>query len=761
MQTEGRTVARASYASLYRNVRNECKNFYDFVRELISNSYDAMATTIDIFPHYVLTNSAEAIASVFAIYDDGIGMDYISRTEAENDGIDAPPQSSIDAYTQLGHSTNTGRESIGRFCYGSKQAFNKADMGFILVTRTERMPNDGVILINVDDIQHELLHSGGVQWRVVSHAEAIESIRMRLQRIGGACDFTNTIARLAERVRALRHGTVQIIVSRTATFHTHRLCHLDKVHRDWNLKKKSRIFKDDIEFSALYIVIRFCTRHGTALHDAHGQFSGMQNLIRTEFGDMGKKLLHRARLRLFCKAHPDGYVVPYGYPRYTEQARPSQPEAIRGNRMTDWSGCWARLGPRKFSDDAHRTFCVLWDQNSLLTLRTDFEGLSRRGHSRAKCESLHSVAAGFRVQACGVRICELPAFVIRNLPVQPNSELTATELKMLVAFVNAGEKGGAVCVIEGNFNLEPNRASLSQGEIAGLKTNVSFSSGLANALHAFINTKNPHGQMMAHLLRSHSESQRTIDEQDIEQEAERRRGAANSASRLVLSPTPATPAWLHPLCMTHFVPEGSHSHEQQLQHFMSVFQPTALYAAEHATPVSDVHRRALAMWRMLRATVHFSSGVDVLTIHKAHEGARRDPLSQGHQIVERTYNVEYKWNVSPEFNHPLVNTDVIVAWDLENLVPGQTTIEDKQECDATVAADDAMEGFGLCLRDIRDGDNFMTSRRDASQQHVVWLVSLRDLIMRTFEPFCEMQIHRAKTAPVSRERRKRARTCAA
>ena len=189
MQTSGRTISKASYASLYHNVRSECKNFYDFLRELISNSYDAMAQRIDLFPHYLTSSSAQPLASVLAIYDDGVGMDYIPRTKTDNDGLTTPPSSSIDSYTQLGHSTNTGEKSIGRFCHGSKQVFNKADGGFMLVTRTERMPNDGVLLINVDDMEHEVLHEGGVDWHIVTPAEAIQAMSSRLNRLNKSAEL--------------------------------------------------------------------------------------------------------------------------------------------------------------------------------------------------------------------------------------------------------------------------------------------------------------------------------------------------------------------------------------------------------------------------------------------------------------------------------------------------------------------------------------------------------------------------------------------
>ena len=157
--------------------------------------------------------------------------------------------------------------------------------------------------------------------------------------------------------------------------------------------------------------------------------------------------------------------------------------------------------------------------------------------------------------------------------------------------------------------------------------------------------------------------------------------------------------------------------------------------------------------------MHFSVGVDVLAVVKGHERGQRDPLGNGHDIVEPTNNVEYKWSLSTDFNHPLINTDIIVAWDLDNVEVNETKIEDKQECDAIVEPDDELEGFGFVLRKIRDGDNWMMSRKDASRQHTVRIVALRELIHQTFAPLCDVKIHESSSVPTTKKKgAKRTRT---
>ena len=747
-------------------VHKECKNHYDFLRELISNSYDAMASTIHLFPLYLTNDSAQPLCSVLAIFDDGVGMDYLPRTTVENAGLRSPPCSSIDAYLQLGYSTNTGERSIGRFCCGAKQALNKADAGFLLLTRTERMPPDRLLLISEDNIEHKLVVEGGVDWRVVGREEAVAAVAERFRTLHRPSDTASTVARLGERVRTLAHGTIQVIFSRTAPFHERKLCNLNGQQRTWKVPSKpSRIFKEDIEHSTMCVVIRFDTRHGNVLHDAHGQFRDLSARVRNAFGeDFGPKLLHQAELRVFTREHEEGFVVPYGYPRPREEQRePSDPATIRGKVHSDWTGCWARLGPGTFTDDVGRVFAVLWDQNSYYNLRTDFEPLSRRGWKRADCNGLSHVASGFRVQACGVGVCELPAFVVKSLPVSPASNLTESERSGFIAFVQAGERGGAVCTIEGNFNVEPNRSALSQEELSGLRNNEKFLLGLANVLHGFLKIAgNAHSRMMGHLISCHRQSQRALEEGDIEKEAKKRRDALEGSTRLFFRATEATPAWLRAMCMLHFLPADDHRHELQLQHLVSTLHTYALHAAslvDASRPgvEATTHARALHAWRTyLRPGMHFSSGVDVISLQRAHErGELGDPLIVGGVLVERTFNVEYKWSLSTEYNHPLINTDVIIVWDDEGIEPDRTTLQDSQGCDGLVQHWPLVEGFGYGIRRVRDNSmGYLCARDDAASHHGVLIIVLRKLIQCTFEPYCDVGFYASKVSPPE-ERTKR------
>jgi len=90
----------------------------EVIRELISNSYDAKASLIEIYPLLQYEG--------FIFIDNGIGI----SSEKEVNGV-----TPIDAFFSIGLSTKTLGESIGYKCQGSKLCF--ASGKFALITRSK------------------------------------------------------------------------------------------------------------------------------------------------------------------------------------------------------------------------------------------------------------------------------------------------------------------------------------------------------------------------------------------------------------------------------------------------------------------------------------------------------------------------------------------------------------------------------------------------------------------------------------------------
>lgn len=770
---EGTTEAKASYVSLLKNVGNECKHPWDFLRELVSNSYDAQCTSIDMFPHYLINHTATPIASVLISVDDGRGMDDTPRTAEENKGLVDAPRSSIDAFLQLGFSTNTGVNSIGRFCYGSKQIMLKGDAGFMVLTRTARMSADEMMVIDSNHMEHEL-RSGSVKYVVTTRRNAMTMLEARLDRFYQPSEFANTLRILRDRIANLDHGTLLMVASAKAPFHEWQLCNVNEKATGWN-RKDTQTFPHDIELGLFVTSLRFATRHGSILVDPDAQFKNqMAFVIRSEFAEHeAKAMLRRVDLRVYSKKYTHGFHVQQGWPYLKTHGHgghdPPAPSTIKGKNHKEMTSCVARIGPRVFTDDVGRKFVVVWDQNPYRSVMNGYNQLPRRGHTRTKFESIATVALQpFQVHAQGVRICPLMEDLIEGLPTDADFPddcvLTQAVKRYFVAFAAAGETCGATCHIHGNFDVEPSRSKLSHDEINGLQHNRGFQVGLANALYALYTQPGPHGEMLRFLLGLHLEKRRSQEEKNREEEQARRAEEIDKCSRLVVSPKTTisdVPPELLPLCDTFFIPEGNGKREMQLQHIISVFaQSIKCYMAHRRLPEAEdtsLHARCLRVWKHIHPTMHYPDGVDSVCLIRDHALGCEDALSAGGKSVEPRTNVEYKYALETSFNHPLQTTDIIVVWTCEDVTPGVTTITDKFKHDGVLVRSDALADIGYVIPRIRMADNggYVMSLNNTSVFHKVEVVSLRDLILHTLARFCNVAVNPAKDARSRNKKQRR------
>ena len=124
---------------------------------------------------------------------------------------------------------------------------------------------------------------------------------------------------------------------------------------------------------------------------------------------------------------------------------------------------------------------------------------------------------------------------------------------------------------------------------------------------------------------------------------------------------------------------------------------------------------------------------------QVHEQGRPGPWNDGREVLEKV-NVGLKWAL-PRYNHPLRNTDAIVTWDLDEVELGRTKVVDKLGYNGVVNACPKVEGYGYCLPQIGNSDeDYVVSRLCSNEYHSVMLVSLRDLVIHTFSPFCDVKI---------------------
>jgi len=109
---------RVSYKHILRELSVNRKDPCEVIRELISNSYDALASVIEIYPLLQYDG--------FIFIDNGTGI----SSEEEVNGV-----TPMDAFFSIGLSTKTLGNSIGYKCQGSKLCF--ASQKFALITRCQ------------------------------------------------------------------------------------------------------------------------------------------------------------------------------------------------------------------------------------------------------------------------------------------------------------------------------------------------------------------------------------------------------------------------------------------------------------------------------------------------------------------------------------------------------------------------------------------------------------------------------------------------
>ncbi len=113
-----------SYTHILSELSVNRKDPCEVIRELISNSYDAEASRIEIYP--LLQPQYEG----FIYFDNGIGL----SEKEEINGI-----TPYKAFFSIGKSTKIQGKSIGYKCQGSKLCF--ASQKFTLITRSEDEKN--------------------------------------------------------------------------------------------------------------------------------------------------------------------------------------------------------------------------------------------------------------------------------------------------------------------------------------------------------------------------------------------------------------------------------------------------------------------------------------------------------------------------------------------------------------------------------------------------------------------------------------------
>lgn len=400
---------RISYPHVLSELSVNRKDPCEVVRELISNSYDAKATRIEIYPLLQYEG--------FIFSDNGIGLDE----EQEVNGI-----TPYVAFFSIGQSTKTVGSAIGYKCQGSKLCF--ASRKFTLITRcigekdwrTISVDNPKGNLKETYDIQSQKLEE---PWNFIKDLFSLPD-----ERTDSILEYLNE-----EYFADFKKGTMIIIqgveVEDFSTFYS-----LD-------------------DYSYLENYVRFNTRHGDIriLKPEETGFKKQSqiNFQKTPgFSDKTKLLIWE---KSYLKEIEPGY--PYLKKPDSTLAQAKSPSEV--SRLRD--GQFYSRNAETFQFEG-RTYCVTLAVDGNRRALSNYSYLDRRGKKLSGIRLTDH--RGTFVCSQGIKVCSY------------NEILEDSKLQDYSTLGKDDGQSHYIFMINGSFDLVTNRNSLSDSAIKILKSDL-------------------------------------------------------------------------------------------------------------------------------------------------------------------------------------------------------------------------------------------------------------------------------------------------
>lgn len=743
------------YQSTANKIANEFENILEALRETYSNSVDAGAETIRIFP-LVLPQ-----ASALVVVDDGCGMDREPLSEAQRRGCNGSAKSCLDSYFHIGHSTKVRGQEIGQFCMGANLAIMQADVFFVLVTRTERMPA-GMYHVVVQQRMDAAFRDRGQS--ILTHLLTFEDAETRVQEALAALD-DRTLAHAWEKwfasalrlLRARETGTLQAFVSKETPLHKSRLLDVDQP--SWSAPKKGgcRMISHEMHATSLYTYLRFQTRHGSFLQFPRGARCTLRQ--QEMYREVYRRDMRQPNLLIHCAKEPDGLVVPYGFP-YIEYAS-KEPEAcdkIKPNAQQP-EKCktpyWARMGPVEFTrttEDGPVPIAVYLTMDSANAKNEQYEGLDRVAHKRGGVSALKM--QGIVVTCHGTYVTtirgDLATQLIEALPTAEESHRSRLQDIVRESFLawNARKKlMNLMVVIDGVFQLKTDRNNITPAELNRLLTDQHFTVGLANALQDFYEDAGPDGNNLRNMLEYMFQTAKAFDEKNAAAYAATRIKQTLAQGTVRIVPRPDASAVLRALLasVTEAYAAPGEGYEHQLVFLYGLYGATVRtinqYARDHPELVQVGPRfRTLCDAFWMRPGLLFGRGVDVQVFdwEQAH-----DHVYFGGQNTEASQNMkqlEFKVKLQSTFNHPFVACDMIVVNETTHEL---VSVTDSMQNVAKVLhppTHDALYGLGFYLTNIRHGMTSVMHRVDRNRALEIPVINFQKLLVATLESVATVEV---------------------
>ncbi|MGB3533084.1 MAG: hypothetical protein WBA13_06155 [Microcoleaceae cyanobacterium] len=406
-----------SYQHTLRELSVNRKDPCEVIRELISNSYDAKASTIEIYPLLQYDG--------FIFFDNGTG---ISDQQKIND------VTPLDAFFSIGLSTKTSGSSIGYKCQGSKLCF--ASGKFALITRCGSEKEDYWRTIIIDN-PRDNLNSEKETIEVVEDQQPWKTLKTLLPQPD--------------------NRTVPI------------LDYLDEKYFKSNFKSGTLIFVKNLEvenFSSYYgtdqehpyikSYIRFCTRHGD-VRILDSERTGFKATDEKNFKLSSSTYNDQCKLSIWNYKNSDRKLelIPTGYPYINKQdsnrtLTPANVKQLNKGRFQE------RFA--KTFEFEEITYCLALAIDGNQRALEYYEDLNRQRGKRSERSGIPlSSQRGTFICSEGIKIC--PYNEIFDHPI----------LQKYSVLSNNKAQTHYVFMINGSFKLVTNRNSFSEAAIKTLR----------------------------------------------------------------------------------------------------------------------------------------------------------------------------------------------------------------------------------------------------------------------------------------------------
>lgn len=613
----------------------------EVIRELISNSYDAKASVIEIYPLLKYDG--------FIFIDNGIGI----SSEKEVNGV-----TPIDAFFSIGLSTKTLGESIGYKCQGSKLCF--ASGKFALITRCQE-DNESYWRSVVIDNPRDTLDSEQ------DNIEIQEDIQPWL-----------TLRKLLPQPDA---RTVAIIQ------------HLDETYFKSNLKTGTIIIVKDLEidnFSKYYgtdkkhpyikSYIKYYTRHGDVRlldYERTGFAAKEAKIFKTSSPTYNDK----CELFIWNSNEKKGKLekIPPGYP-YIEK-----PTFIPGMEDHFWkppaeikrlnSGRFYYRRSHVFKFDGI-TYCLVLAIDGNRRALEYYEDLDRQGTKKSGIK--FSSQRGTFVCSEGLKICSY------------NEIFNDSLLQDYMVLSDSKAQTHYALMINGSFQLVTNRNSLSESSIKILR-NDDFLEQIKNFLDRSLNDGKVFKQLIQRIGNEVSESKSEVQVKQF-----------NKVKDSIL----------------------------QRDHFF-ILDIEIVKSKKFLVPSLGEEHGVGALYTLLAHLVSVASPYSKFWLRPLNfSGQGIDSLAaefNDDTLKQELKGLEYKYTFSSDelFNHPLVVTDQIVCWKLDESVQDGSPVDDGDYVGEILFTND-LKGIGCEIINIQN-------RYGSCHNYNIKVVCLKDLIDKTFQ----------------------------